>query len=54
MESNVVMSLTNFIVFSFLQQGLSLSITTAQFITTTIVALMNFSVYQRLVFHEQT
>jgi hypothetical protein len=31
-----------------------LSVTVAQFATTAIVALMNFTVYQRLVFHEQT
>ena len=44
---------TNFVVFSFLQQGLLLSVTVSQLATTAAVALLNFTVYQRLVFHEK-
>jgi len=45
---------TNFVVFSFLQQGLLLSVTISQLATTAVLALLNFTVYQRLVFHEKT
>jgi len=45
---------TNFVVFSFLQQGLLLSVTVSQLATTAVLALLNFTVYQRLVFHEKT
>lgn len=46
--------ITNFILFSFFHQSLSLPVTAAQIVTTTFGALLNFVVYQRLVFHEQT
>lgn len=42
----------NLTLFSFLSHGMALSDAPAQVVTTTLVAALNFVVYQRLVFHE--
>lgn len=46
--------LANLTLFSLLSHGMALSLAPAQVITTTLVAALNFVVYQRLVFHEHT
>lgn len=44
----------NLTLFSLLSHGMALPVVPAQVITTTLVAALNFVVYQRLVFHEHT